>query len=128
MRGIFILAISAALQGCSVYQSDGRKQLEKNAVGIATASANLVSCQHEPMSKDWLKIAETESANVFASEKTEFALKVVPHAASQSFNCAYQFSSAQEMTERMDSAIEIAILELGQSLGSFAFPPISNLK
>ena len=130
-RGIFILAVSiAALNGCSLYQSDGRKALEKNAFGIAGVSAqsNLLGCHSEELNGEWLKVSQTEEAAVFASEHEDFALKVVPLNTKEAFNCGYRFASAQEMIERTDSAIEITIHELGLSLGTFAFPASTPLK
>ncbi len=127
-RGIFILGLAFALSGCSLYQSDGRKTLEKNAIGLASAQANFISCQAEPLGPEWLKVSQTEEAEVFASEKEDFALTVAPSLSAMPFNCLYRFSSAQEMIERTDSAIEITVHELGLSLGGFAFRPLSHIK
>lgn len=129
LRGFFILALSIGLSGCSLYQSSGRKALEKNAIGLATASANMTSCQNSLPSAEFLRVSENEEAAVYASEREDFTMAVVP-AGKAPYSCNYRFSSAQEMIERTDSAIELTIQNFltAQSLGQFAFHKHSPLK
>lgn len=124
------MALSIGVSGCSLYQSSGRKALEKNAIGLATASANMTSCQHSFPSAEYLKVSENEEAAVYASEREDFAMAVVPLKTGASYSCNYRFASAQEMIERTDSAIELTIQSFltAQSLGQFAFHKHSPLK
>lgn len=135
LRGFFIFALSAgiglSLTGCSLYQSSGRKALEKNAIGLATAAANMTSCQNSLPGTEYLKVSENEDASVYASEREDFAMAVVPSSKTATpYSCNYRFSSAQEMIERTDSAIELTIQNFltAQSLGQFAFHTHSPLK
>lgn len=105
------------LGGCSLYQSEGRKFLEKQAIQFSRASAaNLQSCGLEPVGEEWLKASEDERAGVYSSETREFALKIVPRGESGVFSCTYQFTSVQEMIERTDSAIELTVEQMALGL------------
>ncbi len=70
--------------------------------------------------------SQTSEAIVYTSELEEFRLRVVPVKATAYYNCTYAFSSAQEMVEKTQDAIDLTLLHL--SLGEFAFHPISHLK
>jgi hypothetical protein len=128
LRGIFILALSFSLSACSLYQSDGRKELEKNAVGLATAQAYITGCEWGLPSKEYLRVSSNEDAVVYASEREDFSMAVVPSEAP--YSCNYRFHSAQEMIELTDSAIEITLqnYSMAQRPGAFAFPTDSPLK
>jgi hypothetical protein len=132
--GIFLRLILLTsfifIAGCSLYQSDGRKFLEKQALDYAGVSAqtNLQGCANETMSEDWQKASETEDAVVLISDKEEFLMRVMPTARQDGYVCSFKFASAQEMVERTDSAIAITLIHLGQSLGEFAFLSTSPVK
>ncbi|MGE3760454.1 MAG: hypothetical protein AB7H97_22000 [Pseudobdellovibrionaceae bacterium] len=130
LRGFFIFVAAVGLSGCSLYQSSGRKALEKNAIGLAMASANMTGCQNSFPAAEYLKVSENEEAAVYASEREDFAMAVVPLSISTPYSCNYRFNSAQEMIERTDSAIELTIQNFltAQSLGQFAFHKHSPLK
>ncbi len=113
---------------CSLYQSDSRKFLEKQAFEYDAASAYLVSCPIEPIASEWEVSAETESAKIFENQKIDFAIRILPSQQEGQFSCIYRFTSAQEMIEKMDAAIELTRVYMGLSPGAFAFHPDSHLK
>ena len=117
MRHIFLaLLILPFTSACSLYQSDGRKFLEKQAFEFAEASANLQSCGKEKMGDEWLKISDSEQAQVYSSENSEFELRVVPLHSGDPFHCTFHFASVQEMVERTDSAVEITLEQMALGL------------
>lgn len=113
-----------------MYESDGRKRVAKYGVRgpNGEATANLVGCRHAPLDTQWMKVSTTPEAEVFTSDQGEYLLSVVPKHTNYPYHCTYQFDSAQEMVERTDAAIELTLLNMGLSLGEFAFLPISHLK
>ena len=122
------MALFISTSACSLYQSEGRKFLEKQGLEYSAAAANLQSCDHEPLGEEWLKVFGTDSAAVFSSESQEFVLRIMPLQANPAFSCMYRFSSVQEMIERTDAAIELTLGQVALGLGGFAFHPISPLK
>ncbi|NJL26295.1 MAG: hypothetical protein HC902_14865, partial [Calothrix sp. SM1_5_4] len=91
------------LGACSIYQSEGRKFLEKQAYEFAgkTAQANLLGCQsHTVVGSDWAHMSDSPLAQVYVSESESFELRVFPVEAEDGFACDYRFSSAQEMFEK----------------------------
>lgn len=114
-----LMTITMALgcAACSLYQSDGRKFLEKQAVQYSrSASVNSQGCGSETMGEDWLKTSETESAEVFSNDAIDYTLRVVPRMTTGSFHCTYQFASVQEMIERTDSAIDLTLEQIALGL------------
>ena len=128
LRGIFILALSIGFSGCSLYQSDGRKTLEKNAIGLATAQAYMTGCEWSLPAAEYLRVSSNDDAAVYASEREDFSMAVVP--ADAPYSCNYRFTSAQEMIELTDSAIEVTLqsYSMAQRPGAFAFPTHNLLK
>ncbi len=128
LRRFVLLLILPAISACSIYQSEGRKFLEKNAYEYSNVSAlNLQSCSYGSVSSEWLEFSSTPTSTAFTSDQNEFALLIVSHAQNTpSFACQFQFSSAQEMVERTEAASELTLLH--QSLGEFAFRPLSHIK
>lgn len=122
---IFLIFIFTA--ACSIYQSDGRKFLEKHALQFA-ATANLQSCGGEPLGEEWVEVSSSPTADVFSNEKQDFTLRIVAHGGPEIFHCTYQFASVQEMIERTDSAVELTLERMVLGLGGFAFFPITPLK
>lgn len=128
LRGIFILGLSFSLSACSLYQSDGRKALEKNAAGLAAAQAYVIACDWNLPTAEYLRVSSNNEASVYASEREDFTMAVVPSDAF--YSCTYRFHSAQEMIELTESAIEMTLLNYStaQRPGGFAFPSHSPLK
>jgi len=113
--GMVLLFMSGS--ACSLYQSDGRKFLEKQALQFSrAASVNQQGCGMEAMGEDWMKVSETEMAEVYGNDALDFTLRVVPRSTAGSFHCTYQFSSVQEMMERTDSAIELTLEQMALGL------------
>ncbi len=105
------------LSGCSIYQSEARKFLEKQALSYSRVSAaNLMGCGHEPLTEEWLKTSEDERVEIFASDSRDFSLRVVPRGENGSYSCTYVFSSVQEMMERTDSAIDLTLDQMALGL------------
>jgi hypothetical protein len=105
------------MSGCSLYQSDGRKFLEKQALQFSRAAAtNLQSCGAEPLSEEWLKTSEDERVEVYASDARDFTLRVVPRTTDGVYSCTYQFASVQEMIERTDSAVDLTLEQMALGL------------
>jgi hypothetical protein len=117
--------------GCSLYQSEGRKYLEKRAFEYAqsTALAHSQGCGYNQSGNpdgQWVVIQETPQAVVKASETENYQVHVESKLEPAGFSCQYQFDSAQEMYETSKAAIDLTLLH--QSLGEFAFRPLSHLK
>lgn len=128
-RILSTLILSFTMIACSVYQSDGREYLEKNAFQLAnsTAQAHLLGCRYGHTNENsWIVIQETNAARVLASENDEFQMRVMPKASAADYHCDYRFNSAQELYEKSASAIELTLLHFG--LGEFAFRPMTHLK
>jgi len=128
LRYLFGLIIILSTSACSLYQSDGRKFLEKQALQFSAAAANLQGCVQEKLSADWIKIYTDNDADVYSSDNQEFALRIVPRHTKAAFYCTFHFSSVQEMVERTDAAIDLTLEQMVLGLGEFAFHPISPLK
>lgn len=106
-----VLTLIFSLCACSVYQSDGRKFLEKNAYAFAGVSAlqaqpYLLSCQNEPAAAPWVEQSRTSEAEIFENEG--FALRIQPLQATD-FTCDYLFSSAQQLVEMTDNAVALTM-------------------
>lgn len=74
----------------------------------------------------WIVIQDTPEAVVTASESDNYQMRVESRLRPAGFSCQYKFDSAQEMYETSLAAIELTLLH--QSLGGFAFRPLSHLK
>ncbi|MGE0528797.1 MAG: hypothetical protein AB7G93_14745 [Bdellovibrionales bacterium] len=106
---IFSIWVTSA---CSLYQSEGRKFLEKEAFEFAgaAAQAHLTGCDSSPMGPHWILLQSTSLAQVYANEGDGFQLGVLPLSEDESlFNCRFQFESAQEMYEQTAAAIDLTI-------------------
>ncbi len=112
-----LLTMSLVCGACSLYQSDGRKFLEKQALQYSrSASVNSQGCGSEMMGEDWLKTSETDNADVYSNDSIDFTLRVVPRMTQGSFHCTYQFASVQEMIERTESAIDLTLEQIALGL------------
>ncbi len=117
MRGRLIhsLTLFAAVYfwtGCSVYQSDGRKILERNLSSIGvTVQAQFTGCNHDLPQHDWSLLENHADTRLYSSESQTFALRVTA-TEDESFSCYYTFSSAQDMYERLQAAREHTLAQL----------------
>jgi hypothetical protein len=111
IAGIFIITFT----GCSVYESDGRKFLERNldSIGVSVQS-NLTRCDHEPTQESWTLLEERADSVVYSSDEEGFRLKITT-TLDPAFNCYFKFSSAQEMYEKVQAACERTVQELSDS-------------
>jgi hypothetical protein len=120
---LFSLLFSAAafigsLSGCSLYQSEGRRSLERNAYSLAGigVSENLISCQSE--NQDVIQsgrlIAQSEKGWAFAmtAADSDFRVAITPpylapaHTLQRS--CFFRFQSAEEALARLEAAIDLS--------------------
>lgn len=110
-----IFAFSILISACSVYQSDGRKFLEKSAFEYAGVGAFVQSCGAEPRGEEWLEASRSDAAIVYISERSDYAMRVDLLEGPEASGCRFRFHSAQEMVERTEDAVEYTLLHL--SLG-----------
>jgi hypothetical protein len=129
--------LAAVLTGCSVYQSDGRKFLESQAIQFSEARANLTSCGSNPVNAEkWNSLEKEDRAEILVATGDSFELRIVPvpratahdevsapaNSPEQPFSCEFRYNSAQEMYEKMSPAIEFCLhLSPGDCTGEFAF-------
>lgn len=111
MRKLLWLLTALTTSACSLYQSEGRKFLEKQAFEFAGASAQQfqTACNNEGSSRAWVKISETAHATVFVHDSDGFELRVFPIDDPSGFHCDYSFPSAQEMFEKTEAAVDLTI-------------------
>jgi len=132
LHAIVLGILTLGLGACSLYQSDSRKFLEKQAIEFAgsAAQANLVDCPEGQLEESWQLKEETPKAGLYTHDLSTFELRVVPMEQSplQQFSCVYRFASDEELTEKTQAAVELTVFYLGLSPGGFAFHPISHLK
>jgi hypothetical protein len=128
-RILALIALGFQLGACSVYESGGRKTLEKQAFEIAGVGAqeNLTACGYTPAKAGhWMLIQTTDEAKLYAREADTYELRVTAKSTGPNIACLFHFSSAQELYQRSQSALELTLLHL--SPGQFAFPTDSHLK
>lgn len=114
----FSILIFLTLAGCSLYQSESRKFLEKQAfeyAGVA-AQANLVGCPGDLQDAEWNLSEETDEARVYLNDLQDFEMQVIPNHGDTTFKCVYRFSSAQEMVEKTQAAIDLTLAKMTLSL------------
>lgn len=127
-----LLSFALTLSACSLYQSDGRKFLEKEAFSFAKASASLQGCGEELADERWAKISSSHNADVYSSEELDYTLRVIPAQSEKPFSCTYRFTSVQEMMDHTEEAVLFTLDQMALSLVSesdeFAFREVSPLK
>lgn len=113
MRTLLAISTIMLLGACSLYQSAGRKFLEQQAFEFsgAAAQAHLVGCGQPTVGGSWMKMSQTPAATVYAHETGDFEMRVLP-TESEHFACDYRFSSAQEMYEKTNAAIDLTVANL----------------
>lgn len=110
-----ILSISGlciiTFTGCSVYESDGRKFLERrlDSIGVSV-QGNFTHCDHET-TESWTLLEKREDSWAYSSDDDGFALKVAT-TEDPTFNCYFKFNSAQEMYEKVQAACDKTVQEL----------------
>lgn len=124
---IFICALSCS---CSLYRSDARKFLEKQAFEFAGVAlqANLLGCPSEIENADWTLATETQDASIYVNTRSAHEMQVIVGPTDAAYSCTFRFSSEQEMVEKTEDAVKLTIYNMGQSLAQFAFSPISPVK
>jgi len=109
---ILPLLLAGLTSGCSIYQSDGRKILEKNLATIGvTVQANFQGCDRLPTHREWTLLERREDSSVYSLDEDGYVLRVVP-TTDETFNCYYGFNSAQEMFEKVSAACAKTVFEL----------------
>lgn len=107
LKSILIFS-TALLAGCSVYQSEGRKFLEKSAFEFAGVAAYVTACDNLGVDATWVKAGETAQTETFVNEDSEeFRLKVLTtnlDGDSSPYGCEFRFPSAQELVEKSENA------------------------
>ena len=104
-----IISISL-LTGCSLYESQGRKFLESQAIEFASSAAyaNLLNCDTAPSTTAWILFEKNDRAELFTTDNESFELRVTPVLRKQ-FSCYFRFGSAQEMYEKSSAATELTL-------------------
>jgi hypothetical protein len=107
---LFTLSL-AATSGCSLYQSDARKFLEKQAFEYAGVAAvpNLLGCPGDIADADWTLASETQKARVYINDAAEFEMQVILNQGDTTFKCVFRFHSAQEMVEKTEAAVALTL-------------------
>ncbi|MBX3022400.1 MAG: hypothetical protein KF799_12070 [Bdellovibrionales bacterium] len=113
VRGFVAFITVVGLGACSLYQSPGRKFLEKQAFEYAgvKAQAYQMACEQGATLKGWAPFSQSTQAHVFTHETNEFQIRVVTAGDPLPFSCDYQFASAQEMYERVGDAIDLTLAQ-----------------
>jgi hypothetical protein len=99
------------ISGCSIYESDGRKFLEDNAIQLhdgTLSSSNVKGWGPTDSTTAWVSLEKTPQAEALVNEGSGFELQVTPLAQSQS-SCFFQFSSEQERNEKLAAAIDYSL-------------------
>lgn len=111
----FAILASLAALGCSVYESGGRKFLEKQAFEYAgvSAASNLKTCHTAWASTgDWRLDQDTGRAFLYVKQND---LRVITQEQSAKYGCEFQFESPDELQAKRESAVHLTLLH--QSLG-----------
>lgn len=130
IRHFTLILICALSCSCSLYRSDARKFLEKQAFEFAGVAlqANLLGCPSEIENADWTLTTEIQDARIYVNTQSAYEMQVIAGPSHAAFSCTFRFSSEQEMVEKTEDAVKLTIFNMGQSLAQFAFSPISPLK
>jgi hypothetical protein len=107
----FLLPLS-----CSVYRSDGRKFLESDlgTIGVSV-QAYVQACDRSASDDDkWQPLENGDQAELFKTDDGNYDLRVIP-LADQNFHCDYRFPSPNEMSKKIDDAIEYTLEQLNSA-------------
>jgi hypothetical protein len=104
---IFLLPFLCA---CSLYQSDGRKFLEQRAFEYsgASAQANLLNCSEGTFSAGEPELYRDERVVAVNPKSTPLEL-YVSTLSDRPYVCNYGFTTEQELTGKLSSAIELTL-------------------
>lgn len=117
-----LLALLGSISACSLYQSEGRKFLEKEAFEYSGAQAYLSSCPgYDVAVADLTLVERTSTAQIFQLP-TESNVRIVTNSENP-YACDYGFATPQERDAILNSAIELTL-----RLGEFANRQIYPLK
>jgi hypothetical protein len=114
LRSLALIAAAFTVCACSLYQSPGRKFLEKQVFTFSGTSAHFVGFQNSAPLEGWILLSRTPLAQVYGHETGDFETRVVPVESDGQFSCDFTFTSAQEMFELMPSSVEMCVSELHQ--------------
>ncbi len=108
------LVLLLSLSACSVYQSEGRKFLEKQAYEFAGVQANLLSCQKVQATDGLTRIHGEARANIYSSSSQPLVMRVVP-LGDRPYSCDYGFTTADEMSSKFSPAIGLTLHNLNEA-------------
>ena len=113
MKHFFLVCSLAAVTGCSLYESDGRKFLESNAFGYAGvgAQANLQGCNRPENQTNWVLMSQDDRAELYSAESETYQMRVALKDNSN-FNCDFSFKSAREMFDKTNEAEDLTVHQL----------------
>lgn len=114
MKFLFsFLILSGMLSACSIYQSDGRKFLEKQAFEYAGVQAqeNLLGCRQAPGVHGFNLFHSEARALIFRSEMKPLEIRVVP-LGHRPYGCDYGFANEEELNADLTPAIELTLRQL----------------
>jgi len=125
--GSFLFLALLISTGCSVYQSDGRKFLEKQVADFSGVSAqqNLFSCEDASTSTtdQWIVWRQESNSELYRNPSDPQLLRVMVMPA---HTCDFRFLSDEELNQKIPSAIEITWHNF--SPDRFAIPSSSPIK
>lgn len=108
-----LILVLLLLNGCSVYQTSGRKHLQSRAFEFKKAEANLLGCGPKAeLNQEW-QLLFNDGVQAYGLQET---VRFISEDQTQS--CDFQFSSLEEQEEVFDSALGLSRLHF--SLGQFA--------
>lgn len=104
---IFLLSFTSA---CSLYQSDGRKFLEKRAFEYsgASAQANLLSCQEGAYRANEPELYRDNRVVVVQPVTAPLELQIST-LGERPYSCNYGFTTTQELNDKVTAAIDLTL-------------------
>lgn len=113
-RVVTTLFALLCLSACSLYQSSGRKELERGAYNLAGLSENFETCySHQifrPKNPALLTTAKGFAFELDSTSTDRILVAVTPPMITPETSkfCTFQFADRQQMTSRLSSAIEFS--------------------
>jgi len=117
MKYLFsFLAISSLISACSVYQSDGRKFLEKQAYEYAGVEAHLMGCQASAGATGTKLIQADGRAEIYSLDDQPLQIRVIPVEMEKprAFSCDYGFTTTDELNSKLTGAIEYTLHQMSK--------------
>jgi hypothetical protein len=124
-----LLASLLLITGCSLYESESRKFLEKQAFEYAgtAAQANLVSCQNASYSDEWQFAGFSGRTDTYVRRDDAMVVQMVPRTRRE-LSCIFRFQSRDEFNDKFADAEALTEQHLGLGPDGFAFPSESLVK